>query len=93
MDSGRASVLKLLSGLPTSWEVLWPSEPRLFLYSTRTKLGSTLEAKLTLSSHFLLGAVGGIYRGVKSVLWVKVGSGDPLIRPAGHLGWSGGQVS
>jgi hypothetical protein len=43
------------------------------LYSTGTKLGSTLEAKLTLSSHFLLGGVGGIYRGVKLVLWAKVG--------------------
>jgi hypothetical protein len=58
-DFGRALVLKLLRGFPTCWEVLWPSEPRLSLYSTRTKLGSTLEAKLILSSHFLPGGVRG----------------------------------
>jgi hypothetical protein len=58
-DSGRASVLELLQRLLTSWEVLQPSEPRLSLYSTRTKLGSTLKARLTLSSHFLPGGVGG----------------------------------
>jgi hypothetical protein len=31
MDSSRASTLKLLRGLPTSQEVLWPSEPHLSL--------------------------------------------------------------
>jgi hypothetical protein len=45
----------------------------LSLCSTRTKHGSTLEAKLTLSSHFLPGGVVGIYRGVKSVHCTKVG--------------------
>jgi hypothetical protein len=50
MDFGRASMLELLRGLPTSQEVLRPSEPRLSLYSTRTKHRSTLEAKLTLST-------------------------------------------
>jgi hypothetical protein len=30
-DSGRASALELLRGLPTSWEVLWLSEPHLSL--------------------------------------------------------------
>jgi hypothetical protein len=40
--SGRASVLKLLQGLLTSWEVLQPSEPRLSLYSTKNKLGRTI---------------------------------------------------
>jgi hypothetical protein len=68
-------MLELLRGLPTSREVLWLSEPQLSLYSTRTKLGSILEAKLILSSYFLLGEVGDIYRGVKSVLWAKVGLG------------------
>jgi hypothetical protein len=58
-DSGRASVLELLQRLLTSWEVLQPSEPHLSLYSTRTKLGSTLKARLTLSSNFLPGGVGG----------------------------------
>jgi hypothetical protein len=42
-------VLELLCELLTSREVLRPSEPHLSLYSTRTKLGSSLEAKLTLS--------------------------------------------
>jgi hypothetical protein len=68
-DSGRASTLELLRGLPISREVLWASEPRLSLYSTRTKLGSTLEAKLTLSA--------GRSRGVMSVLWAKVGLEGP----------------
>jgi hypothetical protein len=27
------------------------------------------------------------------VLWVNVGLGGPLVRPADHLGWSSGQVS
>jgi hypothetical protein len=85
MDSGRASTLELLRGLPTRREVLRPSEPHLSLYSTRTKLGSTLESKLTLSARRS--------RGVKLVLWVKVGLGGPLVRPASHLGWPGGQVS
>jgi hypothetical protein len=31
MDSSRTSALKLLGGLPTSWEVLRPSEPLLSL--------------------------------------------------------------
>jgi hypothetical protein len=30
-DSGRASTLELLSGVPPSREVLWPSEPHLSL--------------------------------------------------------------
>jgi hypothetical protein len=76
-DSGRASVLELLWELLTSREVLRPSKPHLSLYSTRTKLGSTLEDKLTLSSRFLPRELGGIYRGVKSVLWAKVGLGGP----------------
>jgi hypothetical protein len=40
MDSGRASTLELLRGLLTSREVLQPSEPHLFLYSTRMNLGA-----------------------------------------------------
>jgi hypothetical protein len=31
MNSGRASTVELLRGLPTSQEVLWPSEPHLSL--------------------------------------------------------------
>jgi hypothetical protein len=42
MDSGRAFTLELLRGLPTSQEVLRPSEPHLSLYSTKNELGSTI---------------------------------------------------
>jgi hypothetical protein len=42
MDSSRASTLELLCRLPTSWEVFWPSEPCLSLYSTKNELGSTI---------------------------------------------------
>jgi hypothetical protein len=44
MDSGRASALELLRALPTSWEVLCPSEPHLSLYSIMNDLGSTIES-------------------------------------------------
>jgi hypothetical protein len=37
-DSSRPSTLELPRGLPTSWEVLQPSEPHLSLYSTRRNL-------------------------------------------------------
>jgi hypothetical protein len=51
-----------------------------------------LETLWRSDSHFLPGGVGGIYRWVKSVLWVKVGLGGPLVRLASCLGWPGGQV-
>jgi hypothetical protein len=41
-DSGRASKLELLGGLPTCWEVLRPSESHLSLYSTKNELWSTI---------------------------------------------------
>jgi hypothetical protein len=41
-DSGGASALELLRGLPTSQKVLRSSEPRLSLYSAKNKLGSTI---------------------------------------------------
>jgi hypothetical protein len=43
-DFGRASALELLQGLPTSQEVLRPSEPCLSLYSTKNELGRTIES-------------------------------------------------
>jgi hypothetical protein len=71
-NSDKASMLELLGGLPTSREVLRHSEPCLSLYSTKNKLGSTMEAKLTLSA----GRSRRLFiRGVKSVLCVKVGLG------------------
>jgi hypothetical protein len=42
MDSGRAFAIELLQGLPTSQEVLRPSKPCLYLYSTKNELGSTI---------------------------------------------------
>jgi hypothetical protein len=39
-NSSRASVLELPRGLPTSQEVLRPSESRLSFYSTRMNLGA-----------------------------------------------------
>jgi hypothetical protein len=42
MDSDRASALELLWGLPTSREVLRPSEPHFSLYSTKIEFGSPL---------------------------------------------------
>jgi hypothetical protein len=41
-DSGRASMLELLRGLPTSQEVLRTSEPRLSLYPTKNEHGNTI---------------------------------------------------
>jgi hypothetical protein len=40
-DSGRASALELLRGLPTSQDVHRPLEPCLSLYSTKSELEST----------------------------------------------------
>jgi hypothetical protein len=42
MDSGRASALELLRGIPTSREVLRPSKPCLSLHSTKNELGSSI---------------------------------------------------
>jgi hypothetical protein len=41
-DSGRASALELLHGLPTSREVLRPSKPHISLYSAKNELGGTI---------------------------------------------------
>jgi hypothetical protein len=67
MDYGRASALKLLGGLPTSREVLRPSEPHLSLSlslnSTKNELGSTIGSQISLSDLYLAeGGMGGIYR-------------------------------
>jgi hypothetical protein len=76
MDFGRASVLKLLRGLPTSQEVLRPLEPRLYLYSTKFEFGSPLGgrgAKPHFLHTFCWGEHWGIYRRSKTVLWPKIG--------------------
>jgi hypothetical protein len=53
-------MLELLRGLLMSWEVLRPSDLCLSLYSTKTKHGRTLEAKLPLSAERSRGVfIGG----------------------------------
>jgi hypothetical protein len=47
------------------------------LNSLSTLLELNLEGLWRINSHFLPGGVGGIYRGVRWVLWVKVGLGGP----------------
>jgi hypothetical protein len=92
MDSGRASTLKLLWGLPASWEVLRPSEPRLSLYSTKIEFGSPLGgggAKPHFLHTFCRGEHYGIYRRSKAVLWPKIGHVRPTCqagRPCNFIG-------
>jgi hypothetical protein len=73
MDSDRAFTLELLRGLPTSREVLQPSEPRLSLYSTKIEFGSPLGggAKPYFLHTFCRGEHRGIYRRSKA----KIGRG------------------
>jgi hypothetical protein len=93
MDFGRASALELLWGLLTSSQVLRPSKPCLSLYSTRTKLGSTLEAKLTFFTVSARRSRGVFIEGLSRCFGWKWCFGGPLVRPASHLVWSGSQVS
>jgi hypothetical protein len=73
MDFSRASALKLLRGLPTSQEVLRPSEPHLSLYSIKIEFGIPLEgAKPHFVHTFCRGEHRGIYRRSKTVLWPKI---------------------
>jgi hypothetical protein len=94
MDSGRASVLELLRGLSMSRKVLRPLEPRLSLYSTKIEFGSPLGgAKPHFVHTFYKGEHRGIYRGVKQCSGRRFSAGGPLVRPASHATWPGGQVS
>jgi hypothetical protein len=89
MNSSRASVLELLRGLLTSWEVLRPSERRLSLYSRRMNLGALLGAKPHSLHTFYRGEHRGIYRS-KAVLWPKVGRMGPTWqagRPCNFSRW------
>jgi hypothetical protein len=93
MDSGKASALELLWGLPTSQEVLRPSEPRLSLYSTKIEFGSPLGGlNLIFFTLFARGSTWVFIGGLSRCLGRNWGSESPLVRPAGHLTWSGGQV-
>jgi hypothetical protein len=92
MDSGRASVLKLLQGLPTSREVLWPSESRLSLYSTKNELGSNGKLNLIFFTPSAGMSTGVFIGGLSRCLGRSWGSGRPLVRPVSRLGWPGDQV-
>jgi hypothetical protein len=59
------------------------------LTALSTLLEQNIEALWRINSHFLPGGVGAYLwgGGVKSVLWVTVGLGGPLVRPGGHVSW------
>jgi hypothetical protein len=81
-DSGRASTLELLRGLPTSREVLRSSESRLSLYSKNIEFGSPLGvAKPHFLHIFCRGDRRHIYRS-KVVLRPKIGR----VRPSCQAG-------
>jgi hypothetical protein len=91
-DSDRASALELLWGLPISLEVFQSSEPRLSLLYKEWTWKHYRKLNLTF---FTLSAersrrvfIGGLSR----CLGQNWGSGGPLVRPAIHLTWPGGQV-
>jgi hypothetical protein len=83
-DFSRASTLELLQGLPTSWEVLRPSETHLSLYSTKSEFGSPKGggAKPHFLHTFYRGEHRGIYRRSYVVLWPKIG----CLRPTCQAG-------
>jgi hypothetical protein len=89
-DSGRVSALELFQGLPTSREVLSPSEPCLSLYSTKIEFRSPLGgAKPHFLHTFCRGEHRGIYKRSKVVLWPKIGRVRPTCqagRPCNLVG-------
>jgi hypothetical protein len=92
MDSGRASALDLLQGLPTSQEVHRPSKPCLSLYSRKIEFGSPLGggAKPQFLHTFYRVEHHGIYRRSKAMLWPKIGHVRPTCqgaRPYCLVGW------
>jgi hypothetical protein len=76
-DSSRASALKLLWGLSTSWEVLQPLEPRITLYSTTMNLGALSGAKPDYLHTFCQGEHHDFYSRSKAVLSLKIGHVGP----------------
>jgi hypothetical protein len=95
MDSNRASTLELLGGLLTRREVLRPSEPHLSLSLVYKEWTWEHYRKLNLTffTFFARRSRGIFIGGLSQCFGWKWGSGGPLIRPASHLGWPGGQVS
>jgi hypothetical protein len=84
MDSGRAFTLELPGGLPTSREVLQPSEPHLSLYSTKNELGSTIGSSTSLSSHLLPGGMWGYLWEVRRISTASLRCFGALGQPADH---------
>jgi hypothetical protein len=94
MTSGRASVFEVLWGLSTSQKVLRPSEPRLSLYYTKIEFGSPLGGlNLTFFTLAVVGSTVVFIGGVRRCSGRRMGVWGPLVRPAGHATWLGGQVS
>jgi hypothetical protein len=93
MDSSRTSALKLLGGLPTSWEVLRPSEPLLSLSILQEW---TWEHHRGLNLTFFTLSAGRSKRvfigGLSRRLGQSLGSGGPHVKLASHLTWSGDQA-
>jgi hypothetical protein len=77
IDSSIASVLELLHGLLKRREVLRPSEPLLSLYSTRMNLGTLYRDKPHFLHTFCQEEYMGIYGGIKSLPWLKLGLRRP----------------
>ena len=94
MDSGRVSALELFQGLPTSREVLSPSEPCLSLYSTKIEFRSPLGgAKPHFLHTFCRGEHRGIYKRSKAVLCPKIGHVGPRCQDGHSCNLAGGPVS
>jgi hypothetical protein len=85
-------MLELLWGLPTSQEVLRPSKPRLSLYSTRMNLEALQGLNLTFSTPSARRSRRVFIGGLSRCLDQSWGSRGPLVKPASHLTWLGGQA-
>jgi hypothetical protein len=92
-DSGRASVLELLRGLPTSREVLWPSKSHHSLLYKGWTWELYRKLNLTFFTPFAGWSTGVFIGGLSQCFGRKWRSGGPLVRLASQLGWSGSQVS
>jgi hypothetical protein len=86
MDSGRAFAFELLWGLPTSREVLRPSEPHLSLYTTKVEFGNPMgELNLTFFTISVEGSTVVFRGGVRWCSVQRLGMGGPLVRPASQV--------
>jgi hypothetical protein len=92
MDSSRASTLELLQGLPTSREVLRPSEPRLSLLYKEWTWEHYRKLNLTFFTLSARGSTGVFIGEARWCSGQRLGTWGPLVRPASHATWPGGQV-